>query len=290
MPPPTLVSVIVPVLDGEAHIAEQLAALAAQTYAGAWELVVSDNGCRDRTLDIVRAWEPRLPAVTIADARAQRGLNHARNAGAMAARGDLLAFCDADDVVSEGWLQALADAARDADLVGGRLEAERLNDETVLAWRPRFVMTDLVRDHDFMAYAPGGNMAVWAHVAKGIGWDEEFRFGSSDHGFAWRAQMAGHTLAYAPDALIHQRFRCTIRETARQWYRYGRSSPKLYRAFREHGMPPPDNRDAWRRYKLLARSFPDLWGTRGERGAWIRAAALRAGRIVGSIQARVFCP
>src|SRR6476660_6812079 len=84
VPPPTLVSVIMPVLDGEAHIAEQLAALAGQTYTGDWELVVSDNGCRDRSMDIVRSFEARLPSVTIADARARRGLNYARNTGANA--------------------------------------------------------------------------------------------------------------------------------------------------------------------------------------------------------------
>jgi glycosyltransferase involved in cell wall biosynthesis len=289
VPPPTLVSVIMPVLDGEAHIAEQLAALAGQTYRGDWELVVSDNGCRDRSIDIVRGFESQLPSVTIADARARRGLNYARNTGAHAARGDLLAFCDCDDVVSAGWLEAMVEAARHADLVGGRLEAERLNDETVRAWRPKYTMTELVRDGDFMTYAAGGNMAVWTKVARAVRWDEDFRFGSSDHGFAWHAQMAGYTLAYAHDALIHQRYRLTIRETARQFYRYGKSGPKLYRAFRDHGMPPPDNRVALERWRLLARTVPDLWGTRAQRGSWIRKAAFRVGRIVGSIRARVIC-
>src|SRR5687767_10581339 len=111
-----------PVLDGEAHIGDQLAALAAQTYRGDWELVVVDNGCTDRSMDIVREWEPRLPSVTIVDATARRGLNRARNAGAAAARGDFLAFCDADDVATHGWLEAMAEGATGADMIGGRLE------------------------------------------------------------------------------------------------------------------------------------------------------------------------
>ena len=151
-------------------------------------------------------------------------------------------------------------------------------------------MTELVREQGYLPYAAGGNMAVWTRVARAIGWDEDYRFGSSDHGFAWNAQMAGYTLAYAPDAVIHQRYRRTIWVTARQWYRYGTSSPRLYRAFRSRGMPAPDYADAWRRWKVLARSIPDLWGSRAERGAWIRAASFRFGRVVGSIRARVFCP
>src|SRR4051812_31222858 len=122
-----------PVLNGEAHIADQLAALAAQTYEGDWELVVVDNGCSDRTIEIARDWAPRFPRLRIADATRRRGLNVARNAGAAAARGDFLAFCDADDVASPGWLAALASAAPEADVVGGRLEWETLNDPVVRA-------------------------------------------------------------------------------------------------------------------------------------------------------------
>ena len=229
--------------------------------------------------------------MTIADATARRGLNRARNAGAAAAKGDFLAFCDADDVATQGWLEAMAAAAADADIVGGRLEWETLNDPVVRAWRPQAPMTDLVvdRDHGFLRYAPGGNMGVWTRVAREIGWDERFRFGSSDHGFAWNAQLAGYRLAYAPDALMRQRFRSTIWATARQHYRYGRSGPQLQRAFRGVGVEPPDNRAALREWRRLAVSVPHLWASREDRGRWVLAASVRLGRLAGSVRARVLC-
>jgi glycosyltransferase involved in cell wall biosynthesis len=291
LPVPQLISVVMPVLNGEAHIADQLAALAEQTYSREWELVVVDNGCRDRSLQIVGEWAPQMPSVTIADAAARRGLNLARNAGAAAAKGDFLAFCDADDVAAPGWLAALAEAAADADIVGGRLEWETLNDPVVRAWRPQPPMTELVRDpdHGFLRYAPGGNMGVWTRVAREIGWDERFKFGSSDHGFAWNVQLAGYRLAYAPDALIQQRFRSTIWAMARQHYRYGRSGPHLQRAFRDVGLEPPDNQKAMREWRQLAATVPHLWASREERGRWVRAAAVRLGRLSGSIRARVLC-
>ena len=289
LPRPSLISVVMPVLNGEEHVADQLAALASQTYTGDWELVVVDNGCTDRTLDIVRDWRGRLPSVTIADARARRGLNHARNAGAAAARGDFLAFCDADDAATSGWLAAMAAAAHDADIVGGRLEWEALNDPVVRAWRPQAPMTDLLVDHGFLRYAPGGNLGVWARVAHEIGWDEEFTFGSSDHGFAWRAQLAGYELTFAPAALMQQRFRPTVWGMARQHFRYGRSGPQLHRAFRDVGLPGPDNRDALRQWRRLLSDLPALWGSRERRGHWVRIAAFRLGRIEGSLRARTLC-
>jgi glycosyltransferase involved in cell wall biosynthesis len=227
-----------------------------------------------------------LPAVGVADATARRGLNHARNAGATAARGDFLAFCDADDVASPGWLAALADAAPGADLIGGRNEWEALNDPGVIAWRPSAPMTELMRDHDFLAYAPGGNLGVWAAVAGELGWDERYRFGSSDQDFAWRAQLADFQLAFAPDAVMQLRFRRTIPAMARQYFGYGRSGPELHRAFRDAGIPRPDNGAALRRWRRLAEELPDLWASRERRGHWIRTASFRLGRVVGSIEAR----
>jgi glycosyltransferase involved in cell wall biosynthesis len=277
-----------PVLNGEAHIDDQLAALARQTYRGDWELVVADNGCSDGSIGIARAWAPRLPALTIADATKGRGLNHARNVGAFAARGDFVVFCDSDDVVSPGWLEAMAEAAPHADLVGGRLEWDELNHSPVRAWGRQSPMTALTVGEGFLPYPPGGNMGVWKRVIRDVCWDERFTYGSSDHSFGWHAQLAGHTLVFAPDALIHQRFRTTLWATARQYFRYGRSAPRLHRMFRPMGLKP-DNRAALEAWRRLLVTLPDLWVSPQTRGRWIRRAAERVGRLTGSIRERVLC-
>ena len=286
---PTLISVIIPVRNGERYIADQLAALSAQSYSGDWELVVADNGCTDGTLDIVDQFSARLPRVLIANARGCRGLNYARNAGAAAARGDFFAFCDADDVAAPGWLAAMADSACDADLVGGRLDFASLNPPSIRAWRPQRPMTTLLRDHGWLNYAPGGNLGVWASVADELGWDEQFTFGSSDHDFSWRAQLAGYALAFAPEAVMLRRPRGTMRGAVVQSFRYGISGPTLYRVFKDAGMPRPDNRDALRRWRRLVSAVPELWRSPGARGKWVRDFSFRTGRLVGSIRERVLC-
>jgi len=278
--------VIVPVLNGETHVGAQLGALASQTYEGDLEVVVVDNGCTDRTVEVARSWEDRLPSLTIADARRRRGLNHARNAGTAAARGDFLVFCDADDVAAPGWLDAMAAAAPHADVVGGRNEWETLNDPVAIAWRPSRPMTSLMRDHGFLPYAAGGNLGVWRQVAQGVRWDEKFSFGGSDQVFAWRVQLAGYRLAYAPDALMRLRFRHSLRAVARQFYGYGRAGASVHRAFREAGIPPADNRAALEHWRQLVRELPDVWGSPERRGNWVRRLAFRSGRLVGSIRAR----
>lgn len=281
---PSLVSVVVPVRNGEEHLGEQLDALAAQTYPGHWELVVVDNGCTDDSMGLVECRRDRLPTVRIVDARERRGLNHARNRGAEASAGDYLVFCDADDVVDPGWLAALVEAGRRADLVAGAIDHERLNDPVVRAWRPRGAETDLPVAHGFLPVISGGNCGVWADVARQVGWDESFRYGSTDAEFSWRVQLAGHTVAFEPRAVLRQRYRAGLAPMMGQYYRYGRSEPQLYRRFRRYGMRRPSGRDGLHAWKLLVRRTPDVLGTVERRGHWLRLLALRTGRLVGSVR------
>ena len=59
------------------------------------------------------------PVARVVVAAAFTGPGYARNVGAAHARGDFLAFCDADDVVDSNWLAELTGAATRGDLVAG---------------------------------------------------------------------------------------------------------------------------------------------------------------------------
>jgi glycosyltransferase involved in cell wall biosynthesis len=86
-----LVSVIVPVYNGERFLAQALGSVLAQDYHPV-EIIVVDDGSVDRTAAIARSYE---------DVRyiyqTNQGHAAALNAGLQAARGDLVAFLDADD-------------------------------------------------------------------------------------------------------------------------------------------------------------------------------------------------
>jgi glycosyltransferase involved in cell wall biosynthesis len=281
---PHLVSVIVPVRNEEAHLGEQLVALVAQTYRERWEVVIVDNGCTDRSMDVAREFTARLPSLNIVDASKRRGLNYARNVGATAARGDLLAFCDADDAAMSRWLESLVAAAADADLIGGSFANESLTDGEVSERIPDRSLAALPIAFRFRAYVPGGNCAVWTLLARQLRWNEDFSFGSSDVEFSWRAQSAGYALAFAQDAVMRRRYPGRAAAVARQYFLYGISTPLLYRHFRHAGMPGSDVREALNAWRWLVRLSLRALRSPQFRSRWLRVAGLRSGRIVGSVR------
>jgi glycosyltransferase involved in cell wall biosynthesis len=121
------VSVIIPVRNGEHVLGPQLEALAAQQVPVAFEVVIADNGSTDGTAALAESFRDRIPLLRVVDASIRPGINVARNAGARAALGELLLFCDADDLVQPGWIAAMWQASRTSPALGGALDEQLLN-------------------------------------------------------------------------------------------------------------------------------------------------------------------
>ncbi|WP_115297382.1 glycosyltransferase family 2 protein [Dermacoccus nishinomiyaensis] len=113
-------SVIICVLNGAHVIRQQLDALRAQRSRIRWEVIVADNGSTDDTRDVVEGIARNFPVpLRVIDASAKKGAGAARNSGAQESRARFLAFCDCDDQVAEGWVQAAHDGLLAHDVVAG---------------------------------------------------------------------------------------------------------------------------------------------------------------------------
>ena len=265
-PAPGLVSVVVPVRNDAATLGCQLDALAAQEYEGEWELLVADNGSSDASREVAA----RHPGVRVLDASAVPGPSFARNRGAAEARGDFLVFTDADDVVSSGWLAAMARAARQADLVAGRFAGRA----TINTWQG-------------LPFASGSNVGVWAAAFAELGgFDERLPVGE-DIDLSFRARAAGLCLGFAPAAVVSASERASLRELAGQQRSYGDAQALLYRRY---GGRRPGLGRALVRWGRLAAILPAALLSPAGRRWWVGEVALRWGRIVGSIRSRVLYP
>ncbi|GIG36621.1 glycosyltransferase [Cellulomonas pakistanensis] len=219
---PVEVSVVIAARDEARTLPHQLRALAAQRPACSWEVVLADNGSTDGTLAVAEAARSWLPELRTVDASAVRGAGAARNVGVAASRGSLVLFCDADDVVAPGWVEALRAGLRRTELVAGRLEWRLLNDPAAQASRA-LPQDDALQHGEPLPDLPcasSSNLGVRRDVFRRLGgFDPAARF-LQDTDLCWRAQLSGAALGFEPSAVVHMRLRSGLRGAWRQ----GRSS------------------------------------------------------------------
>ncbi len=231
----TELSVVIAAYNAAHTLGEQLESLALQQPAQGWEILVCDNGSTDGTRELVRAWEKDLPALRLLDASARRGPAAARNEGARHATGRSLLFCDADDVVGQGWVRAMQEALRSHTFVAGRLEWQRLNDAELLRARPLpqqgagLQVSTLIPG---LRHAGAGNMGIRRELFLRVGGFCVDAPTLEDTDLCWRVQLAGQPLVEVPEAVVHVRLRPSVRGTVRQAFSYGRGERWLTERFR----------------------------------------------------------
>jgi glycosyltransferase involved in cell wall biosynthesis len=96
---PGFVSVVIPVRNGAVYLGEAIESVLAQALPGI-EVIVVDNASTDASRSVAESFG--APVLVIDEP--QRGAAHARNSGARLARGEYLAFLDADDLWAPGKL------------------------------------------------------------------------------------------------------------------------------------------------------------------------------------------
>jgi rSAM/selenodomain-associated transferase 2 len=109
---PAAISIVVPTLEEAPSVAHTLAAA---RQPGVAELIVVDGGSRDATREVARRFADAV--LTAPPGRAAQ-----MNAGAAAARGDVLLFLHADTRLPVGFAEAVTQALADPVVVGGRFD------------------------------------------------------------------------------------------------------------------------------------------------------------------------
>lgn len=216
------VSVIVPVYNDPAGLERTLSALVAQTFED-YEVLVVDNGSTDDTPAVGANYESAHPCVTLLVEDGIQGSYAARNRGLERARGDVLAFVDADMTVQDDWLSSALRAMdqREAAYMGCRVEivAER---ETAVARYNRlsgFPVESYIHEHH---YAPTCCLLVRRAVIEDVGPFDETLVSGGDAEFGQRVHGAGYSIEYAPEVVMYHPARDSPRAFAKKYVRVGR--------------------------------------------------------------------
>lgn len=233
------VSVVVCSYNGGKTLSHCLHALDRVDYPD-YEIVFVDDGSTDNSQEVVAAWEQsrekrRAQGAKLPDFQNIRqqnmGLSYARNAGAAAATGEVIAYTDSDCMADPDWLYYLVGTLLSGDYagVGGPNVSPPAQDwiQACVAAAPggpsHVLLTDVVAEH-----IPGCNMAFhrWAFDQVG-GFDPDYRKAGDDVDFCWRLQQGGQVIAFSPAAVVWHYRRFTLQAFRKQQEGYGEAESML---------------------------------------------------------------
>lgn len=151
-----LVSIVIPCRNAEAWLAEAIKSCLSQTWRNL-QIIVVDNGSSDRSLEVAKRYE--LQGVAVLEC-AREGASAARNAGLAHARGDLIQFLDADDVLDREKIRVqverLASAPADSVTSGAWARFRYATGEATFLPEP--VWRDLAPEEFLIRSGLGGGM------------------------------------------------------------------------------------------------------------------------------------
>lgn len=206
-----VVSVVVPVRDHADALAECLDALARQRHAPASEILVVDNGASSELRGLVA----RFPGARYAR-ETTPGSYAARNAGLRLARGEVIAFTDADCRPRDDWLAcglAALERHRACSLVAGRIEL-RFASPSPSSAAEWFELVNAFRQDEYVArwhFGATANLFTWRARFDVHGLFDPTLTSGGDREWGERLHAAGLRAVYAADVVVEHPARRTLR-------------------------------------------------------------------------------
>ena len=283
-------SVIIPCLNAAATLADQLEALSNQKWSEQWELIISDNGSTDNSIEIALQYKNKFNTLKIVDSSKRRGGPFAINNAVLEAKAENIAVCDADDEVQYEWVAAIGNALENHDVVCGVFKFDKFNEtaqaiNAVKGWESGLYIGK------FLPGGGSGNFGIKKSIHQAIGGFDECLPHAYDADYFWRLQLEGYKLHSEKNAIIQVRI-SRVNPRFTYMFRRGRnraaSNYWCYKRYKQYGMQKPKHfikiYIEW--FQLFRRGLRTSLKQKGNRFEWLPNFAQKSGGLVGEIQGR----
>ncbi len=197
-----MISVVVPVYNGEKYIEACLGALLDQTVPSSdYEIVVVDDGSTDRTAELVSKFPVRYIH------QENQGPAKARNVGMEKASGDIVLFTDSDCTAERDWIERMTHPLADGK-IGAVKGAYRTRQKGLTAHFAQVEFEErykLLKRHEYIDFVDTYSAAFRkAAFIEAGGFDSAFP--NADHedtDLSYRLAGMGCKMVFAPEAIVY---------------------------------------------------------------------------------------
>jgi glycosyltransferase involved in cell wall biosynthesis len=199
-----------PVYNGSAHIAEAIESVINQTYNN-WELIIVNDQSTDNTLTVAEAYKSEKIKIY---SKENGGAAAARNYGYRLAKGSLIKFFDADDILNKDMITAQANLAikNPESIISGKWGRFYEDDLTTLKLNPEECWKDMNAVDwicsswkDAKSMTQSGIFLIPKSTIEQAGlWDESLSL-IDDLEYFTKTILASKSIIFSSESILHYR-------------------------------------------------------------------------------------
>lgn len=243
----TSISIIIPVYNDPQGLRTTLDSLlthASNDHHPHLEIRVVDNASTDHTPEIAADYADKHARVYHHTESNIQSSYAARNTGIDYSTGDVICFLDADQTVTEGWLETTLEAINEsgAHYLAPDVRLVEPDDSTLAGrynTRTGFPIAEFLAYHH---YAPTSCLIVTRELLEDVGTFDERLVSGGDKEFGNRVHDAGYELHYANKVVVYHPARNSMRALVKRNLRIGRGHCQLQQYYPNRygriGIPP----------------------------------------------------
>lgn len=221
------VSIIIPVRNVEKIIGRCLESLKKINYPkDRYEIIIADSESKDNTREIARQYG----AIFVSTPK--RSVCAGRNEGFKIARGEIIAFSDADCAMDENWIANSLKYFENPKVAGVGGPNLSPADDTNFAKAVSFVLDQplfcagsvygrVLKKPEEVKSLPGCNIILKREILNKVMPMDETLLGGEDYAMNYKIRRLGYSLLYTPDTFVWHYHRPAPGKFFKQIYRYG---------------------------------------------------------------------
>jgi len=237
------ISIIIPVYNAEDTLDLCLKSINEIDYPNDnYEIFIVDNGSTDASVEIAQKYR----AIILFE-QSIKSSYAARNKGIQSARGDLIAFTDADCIVTPGWLRHLVKDWADTSIGCFAGEIEAYQPSTLIeifSDRQGILRQRGTLNCSYLPYTQTANSAYRKEVFDKIGLFIPEMTSGGDGEISWRMQKKlGLGIKFVPEALVYHKHRTSLIGLYNQYKKYEHGKLLWHKYYPDYPLPSVEQRE-----------------------------------------------